>query len=88
MMERDDIIIRHFLILFVECLDEVDVFRDRGDDDDVRSGKILFVEPFAEQLWIELQRLLDQSFRQRIRLDEIVCLVPVLDDAIIFVHLL
>jgi len=53
-MEGDDIIIRHFLIFLVESLDEVHVFRDRGDDDDVRSGKILFMEPFAKELRIEL----------------------------------
>ena len=54
MMEGDDIIIRHFLIFLVESLDEVHVFRDRGDDDDVRSGKILFMESFAKELRIEL----------------------------------
>lgn len=88
MMERYDVVVRHLLILFIEGLDEVDVFRDRGDDDDVGSGEVLFMEPFAEQLRIELQRLFDQPFRQWIGLDEIVGLVPVLDDAVIFVHLL
>ena len=38
MMERHDIIVRHLLIFFVEGIDEVDIFRDRGDDDDIRSG--------------------------------------------------
>lgn len=38
MMERHDVVVRHFLVFFVEGLDEVDVFRDRGDDDDIRSG--------------------------------------------------
>lgn len=46
------------------------------------------MEPFAEELRIELQRLLDQILRQRILFDEIIGLVPVLDDAVIFVHLL
>lgn len=88
MMERDDIIVRHFFIFFVECLYEVDVFRDRGDDDDISSDKILFTESFAEHLRIELQGIFDQPFRQRIGLDEFIGLIPVLDDTVVLVHLL
>ncbi len=46
------------------------------------------MESLAEKLRIELQRLFDQSFRQWIRLDEIIGFVPVLDDTVILVHLL
>lgn len=87
MMERHDIIVGHFFILFVEGLDEVDVFRDRGDDDDIRSDKILFMKSFAEKLRIKLQRLFDEIFCKRILLDEIVGLIPILDDSVVFVHL-
>jgi len=88
MMEGDDIIVRQFFIFFVEYFDEVDVFRDRRDDDDISSGEVFFMKSFAEKLRIELQGIFDQPFRQRIGLDEIIGLVPVLDDTIIFVHLL
>lgn len=49
-MEGDDIVVRHLLILFIEGLDEVGVFRDRGDYDDIGSGQVLFLESFAEEL--------------------------------------
>ena len=87
MMERDHIVVRQFFIFVVEGLDEVDVFRDRGDDDDVRSGQSFFVESFAEKLRIELQRLFDELFGERILLDEIIGLVPILDYSVVFVHL-
>ena len=54
MMERYDIIIGGFLIFLVESLDEMHVFRDRRNDDHVRSGKIFFMKPFAEELRVEL----------------------------------
>lgn len=54
MMERDDIIICHFFIFFVEGLDEVNIFGDRGDDDDIRSDKFFFIKSFAEKFRIEL----------------------------------
>ena len=86
-MERHDIIVGHFFVLFVEGLDEVDVFRDRRNDDDIRSDKILFMKSFAEKLRIKLQRLFDEIFCKRILLDEIVGLIPILDDSVVFVHL-
>lgn len=88
MMERYDIIVRHFLIFLIEGLDEVDIFRDRGDDDDVCSGQILFMESFAEEVRIKLQRLLDELLGERILFDKIIGLVPVLHDSVILVHLL
>ena len=88
MMERHDEIVRQFFIFFVEYFDEVYVFRDRRNDDDVGSDQIFFIESFTEELRIKLQRLFDQVSRKRIRLDEIVGLVPVLYDTVVFVHLL
>lgn len=86
-MEWYDVVVRHFFVLFIESFDEVNVFRDRGDDNDVRSGEIFFIESFAEKLWIELQCLFDEISGKRILFDEIIGLVPILNDTIIFVHL-
>lgn len=88
MMEGHDIIIGRLLIFLVESLDEMYIFRDRRNNDHVRSGKIFFVEPFAEELRIKLQRLYNQAFRQGVWLYEIVGLVPILNDTVVFIHLL
>ena len=48
MMERDDIIIRQFLILLIERVDKVHVFRYLRNDDDVSSDEVFLVQPFAE----------------------------------------
>ena len=54
MMERNDEIVRQFFIFFVEYLDEVYVFRDRGNDDDISSDQIFLIESFTEELRIKL----------------------------------
>ena len=87
MMKWDDIIVRHFFIFFVECLDKVYVFRDRRDDDDIRSDKIFFFKSFTKELRIKLQSLFYQVSSEGIRLDEIIGLISILDDTVIFVHL-
>lgn len=88
MMKRQDKIVAYFFVFLVECFDEVDIFGDRRDNDDVRSDQIFFVKSFAEKLGIKLQSVGDKVSRKRIFFDEFVGLVPVLDDSVVFVHLL
>ncbi len=86
-MKRYDIVVCHFFIFFVEGFDEVDVFRDRGNNYDISSDKMFFIESFAKELRIELQRFFDEISCKWILFDEIIGLIPILDDTIVFVHL-
>ncbi len=87
MMEGDDIVIGQLPILFIEGVDEMHVLGDRWDDDDVSSGKSFLIESFTEELGIESQGIFDQIPGEWIRFDEIIGLVPILDDTVVLVHL-
>ena len=87
MMEGDDIIIRKFLIFSIEGVDEMDIFGNRRNDDDIIADKVLLLQSLAEELRIKFEGIGHESLSQWIRFDDIKFFVSILDDTVIFVHL-